>query len=298
MTDREFPAGAYAERHPYEKSFEYYIGCGYRLASGTDLSGDLAASVSDVAKRIDASILIIDDIIDGSLDRAGRESLFRTVGVKGALVEAIIAHCDAVSDFRRAMLRAGVSDARQLEILDRVNELMHCIYHGQRMDLAARARLSVPQDMIPALIEEYFHLLLFATSSHVRIGLEVGQLLAARAVNPQVSIAADAIGIIRQMCDDVADYFDDHHQPFGDFIGHLNRLPELLFLQDGGDRQDVMDALDAGRFDDARELVLAPMVRKRIHWYCQQQREKVGTDDAGTFDLTVLIEDYDRVLSR
>src|SRR5690348_5901739 len=43
----------------------------------------------------------------------------------------------------------------------------------------------------------------------------------------------------------------------------------------GGDRKQVLDVLDAGRFDEAREMVFTPVVRKKIHWYCEQEREKI-----------------------
>jgi hypothetical protein len=284
---------ALAQRiHPYERSFGYYVRVGYEIATGIRPPPHADAAI-DEASNVDAAILIIDDIIDESENRAGRPSMHREIGVKDALAEAMIIECDAVGALHRAMDLLETPMPHRVEALGRLNELHHCIYIGQRLDLAARRE----RVYRPELIDRYFELIHRATSSHVRTGMEIGQLLAGRRPESSISAIADEIGVIRQICDDFNDYFPDHHDPFGDFVNGLNRLPELLFLAAGGRREPVLRLLEDGCGEKARLEVLTSQVRGRLHRYCQDRIGRMMRP-ATPFDYSELIQDYGLILTR
>jgi geranylgeranyl pyrophosphate synthase len=278
--------------HPYEKSFGYYVRLGYAIAAGATVpaAGDGAL---ERTSSLDTAILIIDDIIDESEGRAGRPCLYREVGIKDALARAMVIQCDAFTALLQAMDLLGTPMSGRVGALERFNELHRCIYLGQQLDLAARRQSAFH----PELIDRYFELIVYATSSHVRTGLETGQLIAGRQPDPIISAVADEIGMIRQICDDFNDYFPDHHEPFGDLIAGLNRLPELLFLKAGGRRDVVLQLLDQGLTDEARSMVLNPGVRAELHRYCECKMHTMRQLSA-PFDYAELVEDIELILKR
>jgi geranylgeranyl pyrophosphate synthase len=289
---RPVRAGTAHRLHPYEKSFGYYMRVGYAIASGRCIPQDVDEAIED-ASNVDTAILIIDDIIDESATRAGRPCMYREIGLKDALAEAMVIQWDALSALHRVMELLDTPAPERVAALECVNELHRCIYIGQRLDLAARRK----RTFSPELIDRYFELIGYATSSHVRTGMEVGQLLAGCDRDPDISAIADDIGVIRQICDDFNDYFPDHHDPFADFNDGLNRLPELLFRAAGGRREDVLALIERGRGEDARAAVLTPHVRSQLHRYCRKRIERMERPSA-PFDYSELTDDIGQILTR
>src|SRR5256885_4254294 len=88
--------------YPAEKSLANYVQIGYFFATGSDLPPEARQVLGDVSS-IDIAALVVDDILDDSEVRAGRPCLFRTVGVKEAIVEAMLLQSRAVDALSKIM---------------------------------------------------------------------------------------------------------------------------------------------------------------------------------------------------
>ncbi|GHH32307.1 polyprenyl synthetase family protein [Lentzea cavernae] len=278
--------------HPYDKSLARYVRIGYLFAAGETLPAEADDEVSAVSQS-DTSMLVIDDILDDSASRAGKPALHVSQGIKAAIVEAMLLHAAAVDGIRRAAERLGTPDWARARIYLRFNDYLSEMYHAQSLDLAARD----DHGFEPWMLERYEKIIAGVTASHVTTGLECGQLLAGAEPNPDLTRAGSAIGMVRQVRDDVDDYFDDHHEPFGDFTGGLNRLPELVFKRHHGDREKVLELLAAGMTREARDLVLTYEARQEIYGYCQSIRTAVPVGEAASF-LQPLESDLTGILTR
>jgi geranylgeranyl pyrophosphate synthase len=278
--------------HPYEKSLPHYVRIGYLFATGERFPFAVDTVLAGLSE-LDTSVLVVDDILDDSLTRAGRPALHRSAGVKSAIVESMLQLARAVDSMRDTATALGTPAATQARIYLLLNKFVTEMYTAQKLDLEARHTA----EFEPSMLLRYHDIVYGITASHVRLGLECGQLLAGLDPEPGLSRAADAIGVVRQVRDDFDDYFDEHHEPFGDFTGALNRLPELLFKRDGGDRQQVLSLLDQGRTRQARRQVLTPSVRHGVYEYCMSIRSAVDDADAALF-LQPLETDIEIILSR
>jgi geranylgeranyl pyrophosphate synthase len=280
------------EIHPFGKSLPNYIRIGYEYAARRPLPDDLLTRLHDVS-LLDTSVLVIDDILDSSRERAGRPCLHRERGVNTAIVEAMLMSSRSITALGDVAEGLGTAPEHLLRIHQLANAYTEDMYTGQRLDLAARQDPGFGDPVV----ERYQQIISLITSSHVCLGFAWGQLLADRAPDPALDRAGRSVGLVRQMLDDFHDYFDDHHEPFGDFKGGLNRLPEILFKQAGGIRADVLAALAQGRTTTARELVLTERTRTLIYDRCAAQLSALVQVDAPV-DLFGLAGDIGPVLSR
>jgi Polyprenyl synthetase len=126
----------------------------------------------------------------------------------------------------------------RLQLYQAINAFAEDMYTGQRLDLHARE----DNGYQPSMIDRYRRVVFLITGSRVRLGFDCGQLLAGQAPNAAFGRAGCAVGVVRQVLVDFDYYFDEHHEPFGDCLGGLNRLPELLFKRNGGVRAEVVRA--------------------------------------------------------
>ncbi len=143
---------------------------------------------------------------------------------------------------------------------------MRGIYEGQKID----KELEEATDITPDMIDRYFLMTRKFTGGHIRYGLEIGQLLAGKVPDKDVSTIAEAMGINRQIVDDFEDYFKAHHYPQGDIKRGAKRLPEILFTLQGGDRETVLKLISEKDFAGVIEAVLNPGVRKELYRYCEE----------------------------
>lgn len=105
------------------------------------------------------------------------------------------------------------------------------------------------------------------------------------------------MGIIRQICDDFDDYFNFHHEPFGDFISSNNRLPELLFKKNNGNRLQVLELLQKNDLKKARDLVLNDKVRYELYQFCKKELDFCKSIKTN-FNYEKLIEDFEKILTK
>ncbi|WP_224249052.1 polyprenyl synthetase family protein [Hyalangium gracile] len=280
------------ELHPSEKSLPNYVRIGFEHATGRVIPASLEAVLRG-ASLLDASILTVDDALDDSMYRAGRLCLHRQVGVMPAVLHAVVMSTQALDAFTEAMTLAGTPVDCQVRIYQVLNSFVQGAYGGAILEL----ELKKLTDFQPLMLEQYLRMIHAITGLHVKAGVECGQLLGGRQPDPVVSQAAEALGVIRQVLDDFDDYFDEHHEPFGDLKAGLNRFPELLFKRMGGSREQVLRALEAGRPQEARALVLNEQVRREMYEFCMEETSRIRVEGVPPA-LISLVGDIGAILSR
>ena len=129
----------------------------------------------------------------------------------------------------------------------------------------------------------------------MKFPLEIWQILANKEVDENLSKIAISLGIIRQICDDFDDYFPVHHEPFGDFLSHSNRLPEIIFKLWWWNVEEVEAFIIQGGYDEARNLVLSEKNKTRLYDYCYEEMAKVRSWKT-SFGYSEMIEDFSRIL--
>ena len=220
---------------PSNKSFENYIKLGYEFNSIKKITAEQNKLLKQISK-IDDSILILDDIIDKSELRNGKPCLYKQEGLQEAIVQSEILKSEAISSLIKLMKISKTNQKNQLEILDKINKFFKSIYLGEQIDF----KLGKLNKFENNQIDQYFKMVSLFTGNHIKFGLEIGQLLSNNNIDLKLSEIAISLGIIRQICDDFNDYFDEHHEPFGDFMTKKNRLPGLLFKKNKEDRSNVL----------------------------------------------------------
>jgi geranylgeranyl pyrophosphate synthase len=278
------------ELRRHRSALTAYIHQGYRHATGHPMPPD-ARTLVEQAAGLDTSMLIIDDLLDESRERAGRPCHFRIVGTKQAIVDAAIVRAQAIDSLSLVMHALATPVPQRLGVMERVHRLEHSLYTGQRLDLEARGEPGFRRGML----NRYFRMTRLFTTARVLIGLEIGQLLSGRPPDRALSTVADAVGMIVRIREDFDDYFDLHHEPFGDFRAEANRLPELLFKQSGGNRASVLAELDAGKLEAARALVLTAEVRRALRDRCLAEHDRITAAEPA-FETGALIRDIERFL--
>ena len=277
---------------PSNKSFENYIKLGYEFNSIKKITAEQNKLLKQISK-IDDSILILDDIIDKSELRNGKPCLYKQEGLQEAIVQSEILRSEAISSLIKLMKISKTNQKNQLEILDKINKFFKSIYLGEQIDL----KLGKLNKFENNQIDQYFKMVSLFTGNHIKFGLEIGQLLSNNNIDLKLSEIAISLGIIRQICDDFNDYFDEHHEPFGDFMTKKNRLPELLFKKNKEDRSNVLKYFKKNNYKEARKIILNSNIRQKLYNFCNEELEKINKIKTN-FDYSSLIEDFKQILTK
>ena len=277
---------------PSNKSFENYIKLGYEFNSIKKITAEQNKLLKQISK-IDDSILILDDIIDKSELRNGKPCLYKQEGLQEAIVQSEILKSEAISSLIKLMKISKTNQKNQLEILDKINKFFKSIYLGEQIDL----KLGKLNKFENNQIDQYFKMVSLFTGNHIKFGLEIGQLLSNNNIDLKLSEIAISLGIIRQICDDFNDYFDEHHEPFGDFMTKKNRLPGLLFKKNKEDRSNVLKYLKKNNYKEARKIILNSNIRQKLYNFCNEELEKINKIKTN-FDYSSLIEDFKQILTK
>lgn len=277
---------------PSNKSFENYIKLGYEFNSIKKITAEQNKLLKQISK-IDDSILILDDIIDKSELRNGKPCLYKQEGLQEAIVQSEILKSEAISSLIKLMKISKTNQKNQLEILDKINKFFKSIYLGEQIDL----KLGKLNKFENNQIDQYFKMVSLFTGNHIKFGLEIGQLLSNNNIDLKLSEIAISLGIIRQICDDFNDYFDEHHEPFGDFMTKKNRLPELLFKKNKEDRSNVLKYFKKNNYKEARKIILNSNIRQKLYNFCNEELEKINKIKTN-FDYSSLIEDFKQILTK
>jgi geranylgeranyl pyrophosphate synthase len=278
---------------PKVKSFEQYIQIGYEFASGKKLSSD-ELSILDNISNIDTSIIKIDDILDREQYRNGQKCIHLIDGIENTIINARLDEINGVRaltdliEFRKSFPYFGYEILKVFN-----NEYMRGIYEGQKID----KELEELQEISTETVDTYFLMTRKFTGGHIRYGLEIGQLLAGKIPNKDVSLIAELLGINRQIVDDFEDYFKAHHHPFGDLKRGVKRIPEILFTLQGGDRSAVLEKIEKKDFTGVIALVLNKEVRNGLYLYAQENIDTCRNIKTN-FDYSAISVDINQLLSK
>lgn len=276
---------------PTNKSFEHYIQIGYEFAAGKKLS-ETEMSLLEKISDIDTSIIKIDDILDHEEYRNGEKCIHLIDGIDKTIINARLDEINGVQGLTDLIELRKCFPLFSYEILKVFNnEYMKGIYEGQKID----KELEETNDIAPDMIDKYFLMTKKFTGGHIRYGLEIGQLLAGKIPDKDISRIAEVLGVNRQIVDDFDDYFKAHHYPFGDIKRGAKRLPEILFTLNGGERNLVLSQIEKKDFAGVIETVLSEKIRNLLYGYCRENIEfckKIKTN----FDYTKISVDIEEIL--
>ncbi|HOZ53486.1 MAG TPA: polyprenyl synthetase family protein [bacterium] len=269
---------------PKSKSFEYYIYIGFKFVSKKNLNITEKKLLNNIS-CIDDSILIIDDILDGSKIRNGKPCLYLQIGEERAILKSKLLEIEARKNLLDLASLLKTKEEFKIKIINKFDDFLRDIYLGQETGQLITNKAVFSE----SLLKNYFKMITLFTGGHIKYSMEIGQLLANKEPDPIISTAAVSSGIIRQIVDDFNDYFKKHHEPFGDFLSESNRLPEILFKKFGGDRNKALNLLKKGNIDDFLLMVLNKKVRKEIIKYCDKNAELIN-------NKIVSLDDYRFIL--
>jgi len=277
--------------HPQERSFARYIRLGMSYASNVEPSTSVLTLLSHV-NTIDDAILIVDDILDESKVRNGKPCLYLQEGIPKALVTAELLKASADEALEKIMVNIKTSSRFKATVHYTMFRLLQDIYKGEKISFE-------PVDSnkdFSIHIKNYLEMITLFTGGHIKYGLQIGQLIMNRSPDENLDKIAEATGVIRQILDDFQDYFGEHHEPFGDFLGQAWRLPEILFHKYGGDRLHIRELLEAEQYVEARRIILSPQVRYELYRYCEMAYKKIKAINLDISSL--LLIDFEQILTR
>lgn len=282
-----------SEYQPKNKSFEQYIQLGYEYASAKRLSEKEMALLEKISD-IDTSIIKIDDILDHEQYRNNRKAIHLIDGIEKTIINARLDEINGVQALTDLIEFRKCFPLFSYEILKVFNnDYMRGIYEGQKID----KELEETESITPEMINKYFLMTKKFTGGHIRYGLEIGQLLAGKIPDKNVSEISEVLGINRQIVDDFEDYFKAHHNPFGDIKRGAKRLPEILYTLKGGNRETVLKYISEKDFLGIIKTVLNEEIRKSLYEYCEaniKHCETIKTD----FDWSKISVDTEQILTR
>ncbi|MGV8168473.1 MAG: polyprenyl synthetase family protein [Candidatus Nanoarchaeia archaeon] len=254
---------------PKNKSLANYISEGYFFATGNYLPNGL-----DI---FDRGILRLDDILDESDERNGKPCKYITNGINKTIIDSLtnIAQTSIKLD---KLMNETKPEFRYKALLS-LQKLTISIYRGEIIDKNVKT------------LKDYFRMITLFTGQHIAKGVEIGNYIANRTPEKKLLSACRSAGRIRQIIDDYEDYYCMHHEPFGDFLNHKNRLPELLFA---GDRYYAEELIKLGKHNLAREYLLSEEVRNTLFNYCANEEIKIRKNDKRALKFIV---DYNKIIS-
>lgn len=277
---------------PTKKAFENYLKLGYEYASKKKASKNIIPIIRKIS-LIDNGVLIIDDILDNSKLRNGKPCLYLKEGKSKALAKAEEYKAEAVKSINKLMELVKTKDSYHKLVHKKISQFFKNINKGEQINL----ELTKSKKPIKELLKKYKEMIRLFTGGHIKLSIEIGQLIANKQPDKNLSKIAESAGIIRQMVDDFNDYFKSHHEPFGDFINQENRLPEILFRKQKGNREKVIKFIKKNKFKEARRLILNEKVRKELFKQCQKEYNKIKSLKT-KFNYSVLIEDFNKILKK
>ncbi len=277
---------------PTRKSFENYVRLGFEYASGKSLDKKSLLDLKKIS-LIDDAVLIVDDILDNSKTRNGNPCLYLQKGLQSAIVQAELSKVEAIQSLIKVMQLNKTKDSFQKLVLEKIFDFFKNIYLGEKLDL----ELCKSKSDVSTILKKYNLMIKLFTGGHIKFGLEIGQLIANKKPEENLSKIAEHAGIIRQVMDDFNDYFNEHHEPFGDFINEENRFPEIIYKKLNGNRNQAIKLIKDKKFNQAREIILNEKARKEIFKKCKLEFNKIQKIQT-KFNKEILVEDFNIILTK
>jgi geranylgeranyl pyrophosphate synthase len=278
---------------PKNTSFEFYIQIGYEYASGKKLENK-ALKILEKISDIDTSIIKIDDILDGEEYRNGKKCIHLIDGIEKTIINAKLDEINGVQALTELIEFRKCFPLFSYEILKVFNnDYMRGIYEGQLID----KKLEESDVINEKTLSDYFLMIKKFTGGHIKYGLAIGQLLAGKIPDEKILKIGELIGVNRQILDDFNDYFKAHHNPFGDLKRGAKRLPEILFILSGGDRNLVLPEVEKKNFSRVIEIVLNNETRTQMYKVCKENIQKC-IDLNSDFNINLINIDFEDILSK
>ena len=278
---------------PRKKSFEFYIQTWYEFASWEKMQ-DKEMKFLEKISDIDTSIIKIDDILDDEEYRNWKKCIHLIDGVNTTIINAKLDEISWIKWLTELIDFKNIFPEFGYKILKKIStEYMYWIYKWQEIDSELENT-----DMIDSTtLEKYLKMSEMFTWWHIRYWLEIWQLLANKEPDKNISLVALQLWIIRQIVDDFEDYFKAHHNPFWDIRQWRKRLPEIIFILNNGDRDDILRYIKEKDFIKVINEVLSISNRRKMYNMIKSYLEIIKSIDT---DLNVqkILVDYHQILTR
>lgn len=177
---------------------------------------------------IQLSTLMIDDILDDSLIRNGKPSIFRKCGTKKALIYGTIMASMGISLVTETLIKNNTLKNR-LVVLKLLTDTHINIYSGQSMDLDLEGDVNISE-------QQYYEIISKTTACFILAPLVAGAMLwdAPSVLVSQLESVGYSLGMAYQIRDDVVDLLGDPE---------LTGKPKALDLHERKMRLPVIHAL-------------------------------------------------------
>ncbi len=266
---------------PKNKSFTWYVEHGYYYSGGNKETLEKHKKILQEIQYIDDSILILDDIIDKSQKRNKDLCLYRKIGIGNTIIESKILQTKAIEGMFTLMKKLWTKEENQIKIIQAINNLIKDIYEWEKLQ--------------GTTVEEYIKKIKKITWSHIKCGLRIGQLLFNKKPQKEIEEIATSLWVIRQICDDIQDYYPWHHEPFNDFLSEEKRIPEILFENEGWNKNEITILIKNNKLNDARKKVINKKVQKQLKALCDIEYEKIISIKSN-FQYGPLLEEYKKII--
>jgi geranylgeranyl pyrophosphate synthase len=181
---------------------------------------------------LDASLLVVDDIVDDSPRRMGKKTLHEREGQENAIILANVLRSTSMLALLKSAGENLLTQTELLKLMESVEQTFTQMYVGEYLDMMYEDR-SIEE----VSIDDYLEMIKRTTGIHFGMALKVGGILS-RGTEIQIENLWNIgvrLGTILQIRDDFIDYLDveelSHKPSFGDFQRRKKRLPLLLAYQ-------------------------------------------------------------------
>jgi len=277
---------------PKKKSLSYYIRLWYEYASSMEFT-EKEIEILNHIDLLDDAILIVDDIFDNSKLRNWKPCLYIEEWIQKALISAELCKVQAIEKVSELMNVVGTETDFQNKVYQKIFSFLQSIYLWESID----QQLSTSTQNHIEDIKKYNEMIILFTGWHISHWLDIWQLIANQETDGTINKIAEKAGNIRQIVDDFNDYFDWHHEPFGDFINQSNRLPEIIFKKHNWDREKVLELIWKQEYEQARSIILNDTIRTELYERCQTEYDtlqKIKTN----FNIKLIVEeDFQTILT-
>jgi len=218
----------------YDRALFVRLGCEAACGNWRDILCAMSA-----AELMDLSVIVIDDILDGTPRRQGKPTIHIKYGIKNALIMAGI--LKSISTEHLIGLEKCI-EVNRLNISIKLLEESHRnIYIGQYLDILYEnfAFDKIKENM-------YLEMIKYTTGSQISSCLKIGGLLGGGKKDEIKSLGEYGmnVGIIYQMRDDLVDYDDNESEigkvPFMDLIKRKKRWPILFAYEKNRKKVDKL----------------------------------------------------------
>lgn len=211
-------------KEDYERAL--FVRLGYQ---SLDKNWEMAIDAMAALELLDGSLLIVDDIIDGSIRRKGKDTIHKAWGVKNAIILSSMLKSTSLLALLFSAKLNSLSSKEFYTLQQFVESTYNNMYIGEYLDLYYES-----QPFEEVSIDNYLEVIKRTTGFHFGMAIKIGGILA-QGAEDYLEILWDIgvrFGMLLQIRDDFIDYLDieniTYKPSFGDFKRNKKRLPLIL----------------------------------------------------------------------